>query len=220
MHTPADWHARVAGLAGAGLRGSELGVALAAGSAFARKFARAFADDFGHRRAVDPPLLAWVLGLRPWMEPAPGRMDIRLWHALSAGTPPPPVEPGEGPLSPQAREEGIEVWTEVELASLQALWWHARRTRRADLGARAESLARWLVAELQPDNATNRPWAVAAFAELGAGGDLDAALYADTLLHNCQVSLGKPDAFSTVLLVDAERCLAGARGGSGPLQAG
>jgi hypothetical protein len=62
--------------------------------------------------------------------------------------------------------------------------------------------------ELQPDNATNRPWAVAAFAEMAVEGDGDAELYADTLLHNCRVTLGRPGLLSTILLLDARRSLA------------
>lgn len=207
MRTLADWHRHVSNLADAGLRGTRLADALGLDEAGRRAFGEGFADDFGHRRAVDPPLLAWVLRVPPWREPAGSRMDLRLWHALHAGeTPELPGDPG--PLSPHAREEGIEVWTEIELASLQALWWLARRTGRADLDSRARSLARWLMDELQPDNATNRPWAVGAFAQLAAEGDGDAALYADTLLHNCQVSLGRPDLLSSVLLLDARRSLA------------
>jgi hypothetical protein len=208
MRTLAEWLTQVENLARAGLRGTRLEQSLDAAAAVRLDFAKTFADDFGHRRAVDPPLLAWVMRVPPWREPDPARLDVRLWHALHSRDLPPEASRGEGPLSPADRRQGIEVWTEIELASLQALWWHARLRRDPTLRERAESLARWLMAEMQPDNATNRPWAVATFAELAAAGDTDAALYADTLLHNCQVTLGRPDLFSTVLLLDARRSLA------------
>lgn len=209
MRSLTDWAGQIESVLGRGLRGSSLEPVLGAPEGERLAYARGFADDFGHRRAVDGPLLAWVLDVPRWAEPAP-RVDARLWAALRSGVDPLGLVPaGEGPVAPDAREIAIEVWTEIELASLQALWWHAKRA--GDGGAvreRALSLARWLMAELQPDNGTNRPWAVAAFAELAAGGDVDAGLYADTLLHNCQVSLGKPDLLSTVLLCDAAKCLA------------
>lgn len=170
-------------------------------------FVRTFADDAGHRRPVDRPLLTWCVGteLPP---PAPGlRRDVLLWWGLSApdGAGVAECLTPEGPLCPELRAEGIEVWTEAELASLQALWWHAWRRPDPALTARALAGAAWLMAELQPDNATNRPWALAIFAELASRGDIDAVLYAETLLHNCQVLTGRPDRLSSVLLRDAAR---------------
>ena len=224
MQTLDHWQAQVRAVLAGGLRGSSLAPVLEADEATRLAYARAFADDAGHRRLVDPPLLAWVLGVELWEPPSTTRRDVRLWAALTEPTVDPLslIDSPAGPIAPEAREEGIEVWTEIELASLQALWWHSspsrermRSNRDAQLGepchlvrTRARSHARWLMAELQPDNGTNRPWALATFAELAAGGDTDAALYAETLLHNCQVTLGKPDLLSTVLLLDASRLLA------------
>jgi hypothetical protein len=214
MRTLTDWARQIDAVLRSGLRGSSLAPVLGAPESVRAAYARGFADDFGHRREVDPPLLAWVLDVPPWGEPAP-RADARLWAALKTGADPLSLIPrGEGPVAPEAREIAIEVWTEIELASLQALWWHGRGNAAAR--ERAVSLARWLMAELQPDNGTNRPWAVAAFAEMAAGGDVDAGLYADTLLHNCQVSLGKPDLLSTVILLDAAACIRALPGTNGP----
>lgn len=210
MRTAAEWLRQISALAELGLRGTDLAASLQADADQRLAAAKAFADDFGHRRAVDPPLLAWVFRVQPWLEPRDPRVDILLWHALHDPAAFPSLPP-QGPLSPASREQGIEVWTEIELASLQALWWHARH--EPALLSRAHAQARWLMDELQPDNGTNRPWAAATFAELAAAGDADASLYADTLLHNCQVSLGKPDLLSTVLLVDARRRLAEAVSG-------
>lgn len=202
----AEWSRQIGAVLRAGLRGSTLDPILTAPEPDRLAYAKAFADDFGHRRAVDPPLLAWVLDVPLWAEPAPGRTDAQLWAALKTDADPLVIiSTPEGPAAPEARELGIEVWTEIELASLQMLWWHARDNDA--VRDRAVSLAQWLIAELQPDNGTNRPWAIAAFAELACDGDTDAAMYAETLLHNCQISMGKPDLLSTVLLLDASRAL-------------
>ena len=127
-----------------------------------------------------------------------------------------------GPLCRELHGQGIESWTEAELASLHALGWLWRvsptRAQREALAARSRSHRDWLIEEIQPDNATNRPWALAAFIALGreghvegdggergerGDGELLAHHYAQTLLHNCQVQRGRPDRFSTVLLLDA-----------------
>ncbi len=229
MRTLDQWHAQIKAVLAGGLRGTGLETVLGADAEARLAYARAFADDAGHRRAVDPPLLAWVLGVEPWDETPTTRRDVRLWAALHniQTDPLALIDTPAGPLAPEARAEGIEVWTEIELASLQALWWHAhpsthprwggrlaRQPARPEVRDRALSHARWLMDEIQPDNGTNRPWAAGVFAELAATGEgtdaLDAALYAETLLHNCQVVLGKPDLLSTVLLLDASRLLAGA----------
>ncbi len=205
-----NWQQQIDVVANAALRGTPLEQALTAPPEEALAFARSFADDAGHRRAIDPPLLAWVLDLGPWDasdDAETDRCDLRLWRALGDQSPDPHrlIGTPSGPLAPECRDEGIEVWTEVELASLQALWWHARRTGSATLHDRARAHARWLMDEIQPDNGTNHAWALAAFAELAAEGDPDATLYAETLLHNCQVTLGRADLLSAVLLVDASR---------------
>lgn len=208
-----EWRQQIGSVTTAAIRGTALELALGATPEQRLAFATTFADDAGHRRPVDLPLLAWVLRL----EDSPGsasntaadRPDLRLWRALqtAADDPDTLIATSTGPIAPECRGEGIEVWTEVELACLHALWWHAGLQDSESLRDRAEDHARWLMDEIQPDNGTNHAWAVAPFAELAAAGDSDAALYAETLLHNCQVTLGKADRFSAVLLVDASRYL-------------
>jgi hypothetical protein len=124
------------------------------------------------------------------------------------------VDPAPGasaaPLFPRLHAQAIEMWTEAELSGLHALWWHARRgaSGQAAIHRRCLSAAKWLIAELQPDNATNRPWAVHVFADVSLGDHLDAntradaSMYAQTLLHNCQVG-GSIDRFSACILLDA-----------------
>ena len=105
----------------------------------------------------------------------------------------------------------IEVWTETELACLHALSWLANERDDHTLRERLDAALAWHLDHLQPDNATNHPWAVHVFVAASlndsssAGGS--AMLYAETLLHNCRVSLGRPDAFSAELLLDAADAL-------------
>jgi len=117
--------------------------------------------------------------------------------------------PGEGPLVPEAREEGIEAWTEAELSALHALTHIAIRNRSEVIAARCASAIRWHLSEIQPDNGTNRPWAVHAF--VLAGQRLpEALMHARTLVHNAIVERGRPERFGALLLLDASDALADA----------
>jgi hypothetical protein len=170
-----------------------------------------FRDGAGHRRRVDPWLLAHAFaldasGLR--VDAAAGSEEpwLTLWACMhDAGLGTSAWHQGEGPLFRQLHARAIEVWTEGELVGLHALWWLARRD--PSLQKRARSAASWLIAELQPDNATQRPWAIHAFAELAAEGDIEADMYAQTLLLNATAGREKPDRFSAAILVDSARYL-------------
>ena len=95
----------------------------------------------------------------------------------------------------------IEVWTETELAAVHAAWSLGPEWR-----TEARRAAAWLVDNIQPDNATNRPWGVHVFASLAhESGGAQYELYAQTLLHNCQVMTGRPDDFSAMILLHAAR---------------
>ena len=65
----------------------------------------------------------------------------------------------------------------------------------------------WHLEHIQPDNATNHPWAVHLFAaagcEVGAPHASEADLFAQTLAHNALVSMGRPDRISAHILADA-----------------
>ncbi|MBL0926153.1 MAG: hypothetical protein IBJ11_00685 [Phycisphaerales bacterium] len=188
-----------------------------------------FSDEFGHRREVDRPFLIWRRFGRS--RPAPpaaiadgGEIspDARLWHAATTGADvhgliapsdiPRPLFPHRAVVAARPDDPdvfagnppAIEVWTEMELCALHALWWIGRRRQDARLIARADMAATWHLENLQPDNATNHPWAVHAFAEFGERrGSPEADLHAQTLLHNCRVALGRPDALSAQILGDA-----------------
>jgi hypothetical protein len=120
----------------------------------------------------------------------------------------------------------IEVWAECELSALHALHRLAREGRgstrnphrdadlQARLEARLEGALLWHLEHTQPDNSTNRPWALHAFLLLGAvrGPDDDAAreaaLYAETLLHNMVATDARDEPLSRWILADAARELA------------
>lgn len=101
----------------------------------------------------------------------------------------------------------IEVWTECELAAVHAL---ARCARHPDAriaafsGDRVDEAVRWHLEHTQPDNATNRPWALHAFllAEDGSG---DPTAYAETLLHNMSATEARNEPLSRWILADCAR---------------
>ncbi len=225
------WADRLAAAAVPALRDSPLGFVMSADlprpetGALAELVAR-WRDDAGHRRAADPWLLAHLIGGRDEAEAA----ALRGAAAWNSGAPPQPwgvlwaevcgaadaaagpmtqrVLAGEGPLFPEVHQQAIEVWTEGELTGLHALSVLARTQGPASaVHARVASAAQWLIAELQPDNATNRPWGVHVFAELAAGGDMLADLYAQTLLHNTMAGRLTPDRFSAAILLHSAMCL-------------
>ncbi|MEM1072208.1 MAG: hypothetical protein AAGB48_00475 [Planctomycetota bacterium] len=159
----------------------------------------------GQGRAGTAALLASALtGARPSAVPAPKSLDELLLSA-SAGLAIEPDGPrgGPGPMTPRSPEDVIEVWTESELTSVHAGW------SLESWKPRVIDAARWLLGEIQPDNATNLPWAVHVFASLGVtDGLVEATMYAETLLHNCVVQgAGRPDGLSALILLDAARQL-------------
>lgn len=179
--------------------GSE-GVPLDSTDSKKQTWADAFRDNLGDRRHIDRYLLGHLLSLPVSQADAEHETaDLRIWSAVAE------ARGAEGlPVAlPVATEvPAIEVRTEIELASLHGLAWLAERDSRIDL----RSSAAWLMAELQPDNATNHPWAIGVFFELWcANADPEALHYAETLMHNCLVGHGVPDRFSALILLDSAR---------------
>ncbi|MFM7134334.1 MAG: hypothetical protein ACKO0W_08460 [Planctomycetota bacterium] len=132
-----------------------------------------------------------------------------LWRAATgdAAADPEPVlsRSPTGPLLAPDAFLAIEVWAECELASLHALHRLARLGQgpladawRARLG-RATS---WHLEHTQPDNSTNRPWALHVFLLEGARNP-DASLYAETLLGNMLATDARSEALSRWILADA-----------------
>ena len=183
-----DWADRLVRLADATLRGPQ--GSLAGG----KDVAAMFRDEFGHRRPEDGPFLAAHAG-EPWLGPTPDRPEARLWVlAASGSTVSLHAALGEilgpsdqrGPLLYARRPGAIEAETDAELSALHALWVLAER--ETAWRERALSAARWCVESLQPDNATNEPWAAHVFLILEAVDRRpEAGLYAQTLLQNAMV---------------------------------
>jgi hypothetical protein len=145
--------------------------------------------------AVEPPaepVQAGELGL--WWARTDDRVDVD--EILSA--------PTDGSLLPQGLFRTLEVWTDAELSALHALWWLARDRRRDDWRQHLACARDWHLLHTQPDNATNRPWALHVFL---LGGTGECVHYAETLLHNCLTMTGRPDPLSAWILLDSARAL-------------
>lgn len=194
----------------------------------ARELVGRFCDESGSRRPMDGLLLRWRLGLGPPVGAVPARgADGALWMALLAG--PSGAErsaratvselgldvAGDGPLVPPGGG-AVEVWTEQELSAMHAGWHLSRRPEWSAAGLTAGRIGRavgWFVEHVQPDNATNHPWAIHCFAAAGAlglvppGAVAEADFCAQMMLHNSMVSLGRPDVVSAHILADAAGAL-------------
>lgn len=177
-----------------------------------RDYIDSFADEYGNRRATDRPFLAFVLNVHVDQHNPPQALDQTLWwmiqsqnfdaaHASSLIAPSDALVVGSDQLA-------IEYRTMVELCALHALWIIANKSKSDALVDRCLNAAHWHTRELQPDNAINRPWGVAAFIELAhQSADQEtrdlANLHAQTLIHNTSVSFGTPDLLSALILKDA-----------------
>jgi len=144
----------------------------------------------GPRTGIDESL--WLASIDPSIDP----------DAITAQLDP------DGPIHTQDESQAIELWTERELAALHALWRLSQIRVRPPWRRRALAAARWHLAATQPDNATNHPWAIPVFLDLWMTDPeselgLNARLYAETLLHNCQTQSAKPDPLSALILLDA-----------------
>ena len=174
-----------------------------------------FADLLDHLAARCPPpadtltageldgaIRAAVLG-EPWDGPCT-RPETRMWWDRLHGSISPDNEDrwqGDGPLLQQHEAEAIEVWTDAELSALHAAWFVARSP---DQKERIHRAVAWHLEHLQPDNATNRPWAVHVFY---LHGSPEAEHHAATLIHNAQASGGTT--LAGLLLRDAATAIRG-----------
>lgn len=173
-----------------------------------------FRDELGHRRAVDRPFLAATTAqICPTLPRAGASVDELLWHA-AAGTLPVEQVDGligprhDGPLYGEAFAGTVEVFTESQLSAVHALHLLAIRHDRGDWLDEAFRACRWMEDNLQPDNATNHPWGIHVFLLADARGITTAgSLYADSMLMNCQVNLGRPDSLSAYILRHAAASL-------------
>lgn len=203
--SPGAWAGRLQELASRSLQGTPL---LGGPADEAEQFIASFRDDAGHRRAVDPLLLSWMLTVKVAEPAEPGPAEA-LWLALLDENAAACATSPDGPLFPAMHDGPIEAWTEAELCGLHAIWWLARRRRME--AERVNTAIAWHLAEVQPDNGTGHPWAVQAFiCHWCEYGDSAALLHAETMLHACTVhgpATGTPDRFSACILLDAARGL-------------
>lgn len=165
-----------------------------------------FRDEAGHRRAIDPYLLAHIVGVQPPSPPPTAGTDVALWARIASGSKDffwTEIDTKRPWLVRERDDLTIETWTQAELCCLHALS-HAGPT----LKPRADAAADWMLEHLQPDNATNHPWAIHVFLHRAAEIASDEhRLYAEALLHNAVISLGRADRFSALILLDAGRWL-------------
>jgi hypothetical protein len=150
-------------------------------------------------QAGSPPPAAALRASRPGAV----ALDAALWTACAgsgAGIDVPVDLQADGPLHAWQGSGAIEVWTEVELSALHASWRLARTGPWPALRQRIERAMRWHLEHTQPDNATNRPWALHAFL---LEGSPEGRAYAGTLLHNAIAMGGTPEPLSAWILMDA-----------------
>jgi hypothetical protein len=157
---------------------------------------------------MEPAFVSAVCGapIAPPLEPV-NRGEIGLWWALTddrVDVDEIIVDTDRGSLLPRDDYSAIEVWTDADLSAVHALWRLARDRERTDWMRRVEAVRDWHLEHTQPDNATNRPWALHVFL---VGGSAECAHYAETLLHNCMSFGGVPDALSAWILIDAANAL-------------
>lgn len=172
-----------------------------------------------HRRAVaGEPVQASVLSgcgalEQPWRlaisgqrgaapQPVPPGEIGLWWAAVDAGVDVDALisQPTEGSLLRRDQCRAIEAWTAADPCELHAQWRIARQRRRDDLRRRCEQARNWHLERTQPDNASNRPWALHVFL---LAGDEDGRMYAETLRHNSMAVTGRPEPTSAAILRDA-----------------
>lgn len=150
-------------------------------------------------QAGTPPPAAALRASRPGEE----ALDVTLWNACgqpAEGVNLPLDLQASGPLHAWQGSGAIEVWTEVELSALHAAWRLTRLGAPPALRQRIIRAMQWHLENTQPDNATNRPWALHAFL---LEGSPEARAYAGTLLHNAIAMGGRPEPLSAWILMDA-----------------
>jgi hypothetical protein len=152
------------------------------------------------RRPQDPDGALWAAAAEG------GAAQLAAADALLMARPGSSLADPEGYLA-------LEVWTECELSALHALARLVRASPTPARLARFDELCRWHLEHTQPDNATNRPWSLHAFARRG---DPESRLYAETLLHNVAASDARHEPLSRWILLDAARELALAPTGPRP----
>ena len=162
-----------------------------------------YRDESGGRRAIDLLVLQWLLDLTPELGATDNSFDSRVWRALCAKEDVLGLLSPSGPFTQTGDSIGIEVWTEVELRTLHAAWNSAIDRGSARTTSRCLAAARWHLENIQPDNATNIPWAIHLFAALADDGDASADIHAQTQLHAALTGRREPSRLTSLVLLDA-----------------
>jgi len=149
------------------------------------------------------------LPFRAGTAPGTGRIageELAFWRTLARGGElPDAVTRTDRPTLLAADAfDAIEVFVDAELSALHALWHLARRHAGSRAEQRLTDVRNWHLEHTQPDNATNRPWALHVFIEARTP---ESMLYAETLLHNAIALEGKPTPLGGALLRDAARAI-------------
>ena len=208
-----DWSARLRRIAAPVLAKTPL--LIPSTDADKRCYIDAFTDEAGTRRHWDPFLLGHLLGIPVSPSPEPWLWS---WNALLAGndSPPPRSERPSPPFFADPDSWSLEQETEKELAGLHAWSWLIQREEHAEARGTADprfdAAAQWTLANIQPDNATNHPWAIHVYLARPTNPtnpthSTNARMYAETMLHNCLVTTGQPDLVSALILWDAANWL-------------
>ena len=160
----------------------------------------------GDESGQSPEVLLWSMLARH----RAGLAEDPRWHDAIDTIVSRATATGPGPLLEGSMFIAIEVWTDAELAALHALWWLGRTLNRHDWTKAVHSARDWHMEHTQPDNATNRPWAVHVFLEPESD---EGAHYAQTLVHNALAIAGHPQPLARLLLQDAADALDAMRRG-------
>lgn len=201
-----------------GASGALAALPLEAGQTARAAFVDQFTDEFGNRARTTEPFLRRLLDLTGEPETTPLDLDERLWWRLCSGTQVTSdlhdlISPGPT-LTPPSDKMAIEHWTQVELCALHAVWTLNQLSPDPGTARRIRDAGVWIMHELQPDNAINRPWAIPVFVVLSMtlADESDrtmASMYAQTLLHNCSITMGRPDILSSCIMLHSADMLRG-----------
>lgn len=141
-------------------------------------------------------------------EPGSPGAEHAVWERLRAGDAGGALAAvrGDGALLTQGTFRAIEVWTDAELCALHALECLSRRAASASVTARCDQAMVLHFDQVQPDNGTNRPWALHAYVSFAARHhDARGAWMAESLLHSMLASQARTDSLSQWILAHSLR---------------
>ncbi len=197
MHAHRAWAERLSALATAG----------GAGEPPINRDPALSGDENGNRLPIDAYLLARIHGDRPpddRLDQTPRTLALRIWQQACASSPAPITLSASPPLVTSGDFGSIETWTESLLCATHGLGWLSLRDSVAYPRPRVDRELDWLIEHVEPDNATRHPWAVHLFLDAALSRNCaEAMLYAQDLLHACQIDRRRPPWRSAWILRDS-----------------